>query len=121
MPQASIDEQVLKRGSSISPNASELKSKWIALVRGSARSVGRANSNIRRYLGDTVVDRQIDAIGSHGLRVVIEISQQATRGDQDRAVVSRVLSKAKARLKTQDVASLAALSAVNQLYGQDAT
>ena len=117
----SLDEQLKDFGGSVSTNSRELKSRWMSLVRDSARSVGRANSNIRRYLGDTVVERQLDALGTHGLRVVIEISAKGSPTPEDRALVGRVLSKAKAKLKAQDVGSLAALSAVNQVYGVDST
>jgi hypothetical protein len=95
----------------------QLKAEWSKTVRDSAKQVGRANSNIKRYLGESVVNRQIEAVGARGLRALLAIVASGDISAEKREVVSSILSSAKKALKQADVGSVAAFSAVNAVYG----
>jgi hypothetical protein len=101
------------------------KQAWAQLVRECALSAGRKESNIKVYLGQAVLNRQLVALGPAALTDILQFIARATFGASDLSVVERervgaLLQAARGRLDDKDSGSKAALSAVDQIYGRRA-
>eukprot|EP01047_Picozoa_sp_COSAG01_P050304 COSAG01_NODE_5071_length_4507_cov_1.789927_3_plen_188_part_00 len=89
-------------------------------VRRCAIATGREENNIKAYIGNAVLVRQLDALGERDADEIIAFSRQESLSHEDRARVSIILKNARRNIADKDNGSKAALSAVSQVYGIDA-
>jgi hypothetical protein len=99
---------------------------WGQLVRECALASGRKESNLKVYLGNATLNRQLVALGPAAVADILQLTAQATARASDLSVTDRgrmgaLLQAARGQLDKKDSGSLAALSAVDRIYGRRAT
>ena len=97
-----------------------IKEEWTRLVRGCALASGREERNLKAYLGNAVITRQLHALGDAVLDILHLSRQSNPLSVANRQWVSSILERARQRVRKDDNGSKAALSAVNLVFGKDA-
>ena len=95
------------------------KEEWAQLVRRCAIVTGRLENNIKAYVGNAVLNRQLHALGE-AVPELLAMSKKDFVTAGDRARASEILAAGRKNVAEKDNGSKAALSAVNMVYGTDA-
>eukprot|EP01047_Picozoa_sp_COSAG01_P008174 COSAG01_NODE_318_length_18932_cov_26.063983_16_plen_911_part_00 len=89
---------------------------WIQLVRKCCATVGREENNIKAYIGNAVLNRQVAALGET-IGDVLSAARKETIGADDRAKVTKLLQAARDKIEPNDNGSKAAFSAGAHITG----
>ena len=84
---------------------------WRQLVASCAAQSGREASNIKAYIGNAVLQRQLAALGDENVDKVIELASKTKISSKDRAHITKILQEARKHLESKDNGSKAAFSA----------
>jgi hypothetical protein len=96
------------------------KDAWADLVRTCAIASGREENNIKAYIGNAVLNRQLEALGEKAVADLLAMAKQEVLTAETRFRASAILKTARGNVEQKDNGSKAALSAVNLVYGSDA-
>jgi hypothetical protein len=89
---------------------------WIQLVRECCATVGREDNNIKAYIGNAVLNRQVTALGET-IGDVLSAARKETIGEDDRDKVTKLLQTARDKIEAKDNGSKAAFSAGAHITG----
>jgi hypothetical protein len=86
------------------------REEWMQVVRECCAAAGREEKNIKAYIGNAVLNRQVAALGET-IGDVLSAARKENLGDDDRAKVTKLLQAARGKIEAKDNGSKAAFSA----------